>query len=199
MISNVFAMIFTPHKQWHAIANNPPTTIVSPLIYTLILALIPAIAWYFGTTRVGWTVGDGDIIRLTTDSALIIMLLFYAAMIACIGVIGYMVHWMSATYGADSSLAKGLMVTTCAATPLFLSGFCGFYPQFWIDLTLGLVTVSYSVYLLYIGIPIVMGIPQERGFLFSSAVLGVGLVILIALMTGSVILWDMGAAPAFTD
>lgn len=199
MISNIFATIFTPNKQWHSIAANPPSSIASPLIYTLVLAIIPAIAWYFGTTDVGWTVGDGDHVRLTKDSAKMIMILFYLAMLGAICVIGYMIHWMSATYGANSTLAKGLTLATCAATPLFLSGFSGFYPQFWIDLTLGLVTVSYAVYLLYTGIPIVMGIPQERGFLFSSAILGVCLVMLMALMGGTVILWDMGAAPSFTD
>ena len=44
-----------------------------------------------------------------------------------------------------------------------------------------------------------MDIPEERGFLFSSAVVGVALVILICIMVGSVILWEYGAAPAFTD
>jgi hypothetical protein len=52
---------------------------------------------------------------------------------------------------------------------------------------------------LYLGIPIVMQIPKERGFLFSSAVLAVCLVIIIVIMVGSVILWDFGAAPRFTD
>lgn len=199
MISNVFAMIFTPRKQWQSIANDPPSNIVSPLLYTMALAIIPVIGWYYGSTHVGWTVGDGDIIKLTQDSALVIMVLFYAAMLGSVGIVGYLIHWMSSTYGANSSLVKGITITTCAATPLFLSGVSGFYPQFWINLTLGLITVSYAVYLLYIGIPIVMKIPQERGFLFSSAVLGVCLVILIALMGATVILWDMGAAPSFTD
>ena len=40
---------------------------------------------------------------------------------------------------------------------------------------------------------------KARPFLFSSAVVGVALVILICMMVGSVILWDYGAAPAFTD
>ena len=44
-----------------------------------------------------------------------------------------------------------------------------------------------------------MDIPEERGFLFSSAVMGVAMVILICLMVGAVILWDFGAAPSFTD
>jgi hypothetical protein len=33
---------------------------------------------------------------------------------------------------------------------------------------------------MYLGIPIVMRIPQERGFLFSSAVLAISLVILVS-------------------
>jgi hypothetical protein len=199
MIGNFFAMIFTPRQHWRSIAANPPATIASPLVHTAIFAIIPAIAWYFGTTKIGWQIGDGDMIRLTTDSARNIMILFYLAMIASIIVIGSMIHWMSVTYGANSSLAKGLTIATCAATPLFLSGFVGFYPQFWIDLTLGILVVSYAVYLLYVGIPIIMNISEERGFLFSSAVLGVCFVILMALMGGSVIMWDMGAAPSFTD
>ncbi len=64
---------------------------------------------------------------------------------------------------------------------------------------IGVVALSWSVYLMYLGIPIVMNIPEERGFLFSSAVLAIAMVILICLMVGSVILWDFGAAPAFTD
>ena len=53
--------------------------------------------------------------------------------------------------------------------------------------------------MMYLGIPIVMDIPQERGFLFSSAVLAIGLVLIVCLMVASIILWDFGAAPAFTD
>jgi hypothetical protein len=106
---------------------------------------------------------------------------------------------MSDTYGANSSLTKGIVIVGLTSTPLFIAGLVGFYPVLWIDLLIGVAAVSWSVYLLYLGIPIVMGIPEERGFLFSSAVVGVALVILICMMVGSVILWDYGAAPAFTD
>jgi hypothetical protein len=40
---------------------------------------------------------------------------------------------------------------------------------------------------------------QERGFLFASAVVAVCLVILIGIMGASVILWDMGFAPEYTN
>ena len=41
-------------------------------------------------------------------------------------------------------------------------------------------------------------IPPERGFLFSSAVLGVGLVMLVGVMAASAILWSWGVGPVFT-
>ena len=106
---------------------------------------------------------------------------------------------MSETYGADSSIAKGIVIAGLTATPLFITGLVGFYPLLWLDLLIGVAAVSWAVYLLYLGIPIVMGIPEERGFMFSSVVLAIALVILICLMVGSVILWEFGAAPAFTD
>jgi hypothetical protein len=106
---------------------------------------------------------------------------------------------MSATYGAASTLTKGIVIAGLTSTPLFIAGLVGFHPLLWIDLLIGVLAVSWSVYLLYLGIPIVMNIPEERGFLFSSAVVGVALVILICIMVGSVLVWDFGAAPAFTD
>jgi hypothetical protein len=141
----------------------------------------------------------GEAIKLTVQSARQISVLFYLTMLGAIAVIGYFVHWMSATYGAASTLTKGIVIAGLTSTPLFIAGLVGFHPLLWIDLLIGVLAVSWSVYLLYLGIPIVMNIPEERGFLFSSAVVGVALVILICIMVGSVLVWDFGAAPAFTD
>lgn len=199
MIGHVMGLIFKPTRQWQVISSLPDSRVRVSFIYTLLMALLPAIAWYHGTTSVGWRIGDGDAIRLTPESAITIVVLFYITMVASIVAIGYMIHWMAATYGANSSIAKGIMIAGFTATPLFLAGAVGFYPMFWLDLTLGLIAVSYALYLLYKGIPIVLHIPEERGFLFASAVLAVCLVILMTIMGGSVILWDMGAAPVFTD
>jgi len=120
-------------------------------------------------------------------------------MIVSIASIGYMIHWMALTYGAQSTVAKGIAIAALTATPLFIAGAVGFHPSLMIDLIVGVIALCYAVYLLYIGIPIVMHIPQERGFLFSSAVIAVCMVIFIAIMGASVILWDSVAPPIFRD
>jgi hypothetical protein len=200
MIQHSFGLLVRPGSQWRTVAALEESSLQTLLIYPCLLALLPAVAWYYGTTEVGWTVGDhGETIRLTRESARQICILFYFTMLACIAVIGYFIHWMSETYGAKSSITRGIVIAGLTATPLFIAGLVGFHPVLWLDMLVGVVAVSWSVYLMYLGIPIVMNIPTERGFLFSSAVLAIAMVILICLMVGSVILWDFGAAPAFTD
>jgi hypothetical protein len=199
MIGNIFGLLLQPKTQWAKIAEKDNFSLFSSIIYVVILALLPTAAWYYGTTKIGWVVGDGESIKMTADSAAVIVILFYCTMIASVCAIGYMVHWMSETYGANSSVAKGIAIAGFAATPLFISGAVGFLPIFWVALLIGVSAVCYAVYLLYLGIPIVMAIPEERGFLFSSAVVAFCLVILMVIMGGTVILWDMGAAPSFVD
>ena len=200
MIQHTFGLLVRPSAQWRTVADLPESSFKTLVLYPCFLAILPAVAWFYGTSQVGWTVGEhGETIKLTTQSARQICILFYLTMVACVAIIGFFIHWMSDTYGAESSIAKGIIIASLAATPMFLFGAVGFYPVLWLDMLIGIVAVCWAVYLMYLGIPIVMDIPEERGFLFSSAVMGVALVILICLMVGAVILWDFGAAPAFTD
>ena len=199
MLNHAIGLLVRPSTQWQRIASLPPATFNTMILFPCIMALLPAAAWYYGVTEVGWTVAGGDPIKLTRDSALTIIILFYFAMVCAVGIIGYFIHWMSDTYGAQSSFAKGIVIAGFTATPLFVAGLTGLHPILWLDMLLGVAAVCWATYLLYLGIPIVMDIPEERGFLFSSAVVAVCLVMVISIMAGSVLLWDFGAAPAFTD
>jgi hypothetical protein len=201
MIQHTFGLLFNPREQWRTIADLPESSQNILVLYPFIFAVLPAVAWYWGTSRVGWTVGSYEqVIRLTSASALQVNILFYCVMVAAVAIIGYFIHWMSDTYGAEkSTIAKGVMIAGLTATPLFITGLVGFYPLLWLDLLIGVVAVSWAVYLMYLGIPIVMDIPQERGFLFSSAILAIGMVIFVSILVVTVLAWDFGAAPAFTD
>ncbi|WOJ96121.1 Yip1 family protein [Congregibacter brevis] len=201
MIQHTFGLLFKPRHQWQTIAELPESSQNILVVYPVVFALLPAIAWYWGTSHVGWTVGSyNEVIKLTDASAMQVNILFYCVMVASVAAIGYAIHWMSSTYGAaQSTIAKGIVIAGLTATPLFVLGMVGFYPVLWVDLLIGVVAISWAVYLMYLGIPIVMDIPQERGFLFSSAILAIGLVLLVSIMVVSILAWDFGAAPAFTD
>ncbi|TNF34573.1 MAG: DUF1282 domain-containing protein [Gammaproteobacteria bacterium] len=199
MIHHAFGLIFQPRKQWRAIAAQSDSQLALNLAYPILLAIIPSVAWYYGTTQVGWSIGDGDTLKLTHGSALGIAVAMYVCVLGALTGIGYLVHWMSVTYGAQSSLVKGVALSGFTATPFFIAGVVGFYPNFTIDLLVSFVAIAHGVYLLYTGIPIMMKVPEDRGFLFASAVLGVAMVMFMVLMGVTVILWDAGLTPVFTD
>jgi len=199
VLFNPFAFLIQPARHWASLADNCLFNYRGHIAYPLVLALIPAFAWYYGITEVGWRVANGEPIRVTPESAFPVIILFYLAMIFSVVVIGYLTHWMSKTYGANTSLAKGISVTGFFATPLFLFGIVGVYPLLWLNMSIGIVAISWTIYLLYTGIPIVMKLPNDRAFLYASAIVGVGMIIFICVLVSSVILWDMGFSPQFTD
>lgn len=165
--------------------------------HVLLLALIPVVSAYVGTTHIGWQVTPGDAVRITERSALIIAAFYYAVIVIGVASIAYMIHWMAATYGGSQRFSRALVLASYIPTPLFLAGVMQLYPVLWLNLVINLPAVAYCVALLYTGIPVMMEIPQERGFLFSSAVLAVGLVALVAMLALTVLLWGLGAAPNY--
>jgi hypothetical protein len=200
MLINPLTLIFNSQRQWRELSKASTAHLWSFIPYLLFMGLIPCVSWYYGTTNVGWTIGDGDLTKLTPQSAANIAFAMYIATLCSVFSIGYAVHWMAATYGAsDSSVIKGVALTALTTTPFYLLGLTGLYPLFWIDFILGILGVCWSVYLLYTGIPIVMHIPKDRGFFFASALLAVSLVIFLILLGLTAILWDMGAIPVFAD
>lgn len=188
-----------PVKAWTDIASEGHSALRLLLGHTLPWALVGAVFWYYGVTQVGWRFGEEPIQRLATGSAAQICVLFYVAMVVGVIALGYLVHWMAATYAAaKSSLAHGIAVVTYTATPFFAAGVLGLHPALWFDIAAGLAVACYCVYLLYLGVPIVMNVPPERGFLFASAIVAVALVGIVAAMGATALLWDFGAEPVFT-
>ncbi|MCP5151096.1 MAG: YIP1 family protein [Ectothiorhodospiraceae bacterium] len=192
-------MFVDPKGAWTSIKSKEQSFQGVLVAHTAIFALIPAVAGYYGTTVVGWQVGGGAVTRLAPGSALQICVLYYLAMIVVVASVGGMIRWMSQTYGADQPLGHCIALATYTATPLFLVGLMQAYPVLWLNLVVGLPALGYTIFLFYTGVPIIMEIPPERAFLFSSAVLAFGLVAFVAMLAVTVLLWGSGIAPAFVQ
>ncbi len=199
VFNHVWGLFSHPDREWAVIREERCGIGRCYLTHVALLAAIPPVAAFIGSTVVGWQVGFGDPVRLTTESALQIAVAFYLAMLAGVFIMGKAIHWMARTYGAQPSLERSIVLAAYTATPLFLSGAVAVYPVLWLDMLVGLAALAYTVYLLYTGIPRMMGVSREQGFLFASAVLTVGMVVLVGLLAVTALLWGSGLAPAFTN
>ncbi|BDM65055.1 YIP1 family protein [Shewanella sp. NFH-SH190041] len=195
ILSHLKGLYTHPKQEWHTIEQNHETAHNS-LTHILLIALIPAICSYIANTQIGWNPGAGDLLYLTPASALYMSAGMYFGLIAGVFALAYLVYWMAKTFDASPSYTQAFELASYTATPLFMVGFSALYPELWFMMLVGLAGVSYSVYLLYTGVPILMKIPEEKGFIYASSVVTAGLVLLVALMTGSVILWSNGFGPA---
>ena len=192
-------LLLQPTQAWADIGRSATSALRVLVTHTLPWALVPALCWYYGVTRVGWQFGEEPVLKISADSAVKICALFYLAMLAGVAFLGYMVHWMAATYAASrSTFARGVAIATYTATPYFVAGLLGLHPSLWFDIAIGVAVACHCLYLLYLGVPIVMEIPAERGFLFASAVVAIALVGVVAMMGGTALLWDFGAEPRYT-
>jgi len=186
-----------PAEQWKSIHDNH-VSLTASLVHLLIMAAIPPVSGYIGAAHVGWRIGAGPIRHLTADSALMILIASYVALVACVLILGRAIHWMAKTYGSEPADSRATALAAYSATPLFLIGLIAVYPSLWLIMLASLLGIAYSVYLLYTGVPVLMEISQEQGFVFSSAILTVGLVMVVGLMVTTVLFWSFGMAPTFT-
>lgn len=199
MLSHIVGLFINPKKEWQSIRDSQCSVTKCYLSYVLILAAIPPVCGYFGTTLFGWQFGARDAVKLSPDSALLIALAYYLVMLVGVFTMGIMIQWMGRTYGAEQPLARTITLAAYTATPLFLVGIFELVPILWVNFLVGLPALGYTVVLLYTGLPVMMGISEEKGFLFSSAVLAVGLVALVTMMVATALLWGYGFAPQFVD
>ncbi len=199
VLQHVWGLFFHPERQWRTIREQHCTITKCYCSHVLLLAALPAIAGFIGTTQIGWQIGAREAVKLTLPSAAAIAVLSYITILVAVFSIGWLIHWMGQTYGAQQPLAQCVALAAYTATPLFLVGVLWIYPVLWFNLLVGLPALAYTVYLLYTGVPIMMNVSQERGFLFASAVLAVGLVTLVAVLAITAILWGSGLEPTFTS
>ena len=197
MLNHVWGLFTHPDQEWQEITGEERGVSHLHLGEVALLAAIPAVSAFIGTTQIGWSIGGGDPVKLTEGSALQLTILSYLVMLCGVAVMGGFIHWMSRTYDASPTLTQCIVFAAYTATPLFIGGLAALYPHIWLGMMVGTAAICYTTYLLYVGVPTFMNIPPDEGFLFSSSILAVGLVVLVAILAVTVIMWGMGVGPIY--
>ena len=191
--------IFThPDKEWRDIRKQRRSKALEFFTHVPLLALIPAISFYYGVTQAGWALGGGEPVFLTSSSAIILCVISYLSALAGVWIFGEFIHWMAATYSEEAvDPRRGMAVAVYVTIPIFIAGIAGVMPVLWINAAATMLAAVYSIYLIYEGIPILMNIDKERGFLYSTSIVTVALVLLVSMRVGTVLFWVMVFGPEY--
>jgi hypothetical protein len=201
LLSHAFGLFTHPDEEWASIRKEHENPTRLYVAYVVILAAIAPVCAYISTAHFGWTVGSDRVIKLTGASAMQVSVLTYVAILVGVFALGYAINWMAKTYGAreEHVPSNGVALAAYSCTPLFLAGFALLYPQPLFNGLIFLAAACYGAWLMYDGLPIVMGIEKEQAELYGVSMLTVALVLLVSTIAGSAILWGFGFGPAFVS
>ncbi len=202
-LEHTLGIMLHPDSEWKAIRGERHSFKQVFLSHVPFLALIPAVSFFIGVTQVGWSFGSGDPVKLTVGSAIQLCGLAYVALLFGVYALGEFINWMARTYGVKDSEERrhyeGTALAVYVTTPVFLVGIFGLYPHLWLNVTAMGIAGAYAVYLIYEGIPILMNISKDRGFMYASSIVTIGLVMMVIVIVSSVILWNLGVGPVYID
>ncbi|RUO61907.1 Yip1 family protein [Pseudidiomarina insulisalsae] len=196
ILNHIWGLYAHPREEWKTI-DQRHESMTYALSHILLVALLPCAAAYYASAHIGWSIGAREATFLTESSALSFSIAMYLGIIGAAFALGYLIHWMAKTFGATPTFTQSMELAAYTATPVIMSGVAALYPELWFVTLAFLAGVAYSVYLLYSGVPIMMHIPEERGFIYASSVVTAGLILLVILMVTSAILWANGFGPEY--
>lgn len=185
MLFKHFCHVYKP-KECLRDADREPAKITDILLHVAVLALIPTVCAYIATVHIGWDLGIGTLFVMTADKAIVAALAAFLCLNVGVYALGYAICWFAKTFDLKPNPLHCTELAVFSSLPLFLLGFVALYPVLYINVIVGIIAMGAAVYLLYTGIPIFMHIPEEEGFVYSTWVITIGLVMLVVFLGAAI-------------
>lgn len=159
-------MLFHPATGWRSIREEEGSRRSILFAYVLPMSLIPAVASFIGYGFVG---ASGLLFRVSGlywGTAMAIDSLITSLSVYGLGT--WFVNRMAPAFGAKRDAGRSAQLVAYAYTPAWLAGIFYLLPSLQELVVLGL----YSVYLFYLGIPVLKPMPDDQriAFTISSAI-----------------------------
>jgi hypothetical protein len=174
LVERVKAILLTPKTEWAVIEGESGDAQYLFTNYVAILAAIPAVS-----ALLGYSIGLG------VGHSLIFAIFSYVLYCAGWFVAALAIDTLAPNFGARKSFPDALKVAAYSSTAVWVAGIFFLIPPLSVLIILGL----YSIYLLWLGLPVLMKAPQDRVTGYTAAVVIAILVIMfvIALILGMII------------
>jgi hypothetical protein len=158
VIARAKGMILSPRSEWEQIAREPGA--VTDLLgsYVAILAAIPALARFVGHSLIG---GYEPVL-----SGLFRTVIAYAATFTVVYVLAGVIDLLARKFEVPKNFPAALKLSIYSHTPVWLAGIFLLVPGLNFLMLFGL----YGSYLLWLGLPVLMGVSREQAWLYAAAV-----------------------------
>ncbi|MDO7596584.1 MAG: YIP1 family protein [Pseudomonadota bacterium] len=186
-----FGLFSVPRVEWKSISDEKTDLTQFGLTRLIFFAAVPAISFLIGLTQVGWSLSGTDYNKVAMGYAFLMAVAFYVLIVVATLLMAYFTFAMERAFGTEASFERCFIFVTYTATPMYMAGLVGFLPIVWLCMMVLMAAVFYSLYLLYIGIPIYMNIPEGKGFIVATSIVSAGLCMMVCFNVATVIIWSI--------
>lgn len=173
-------MILKPAEEWGVVADEPATVGGLFTGYAAILALIPAVVGLLAALFLGAAMSQymgGAMGAMTTGALLTQTVLGYISGLLLVLVMSYLVSAVAPSFNGRQDLVQATKLMVYSGTAAWVSSFFLIIPVLGILVYFG--GLAYSVYLIYLGLNPVIGVPKEK-------VAGMTVVVILAYIVGAI-------------
>ena len=167
LIERTKAILLKPKETWGVIKEEQTTIMELFTSYAAILAAIPPIASLIGMSLIGMSF-MGVSFRIPFGSALIYAVTYYILSLLGIYVNAMVINTLAPKFDAQQNLLSAMKVSVFSTTPFWVAGVLFIIPS--LSPIIMLLSL-YSLYLFYLGLPVLMDIPKEKALTYVIVVI----------------------------
>lgn len=172
LVQRVQDILLKPKDTWPQIAAEPATPQSLYKDWLLILAAVPAVAGFIGLSVLG-VGGFGFSYRVPIVSGLVHMVFSYLLSLGMVYLLALLVNALAPSFGGTPDRLAALKLVAYGSTAGFAGGVFQLLPSL---SALGLLCGLYSIYLVYLGLPVLMRNPPEKSAGYTAVVVVAGIV-----------------------
>jgi hypothetical protein len=168
LVDRVKNILLSPRTEWPVIDAEPATVASLYTGYIMPLAAIPAICQAIGMSMIGMTIPFiGGHYKTPIVSALISAAVFYCFSLVAVFIVALIVDALAPSFGGTKNQVQALKVVAYSYTASWVGGFLSLIPALSI---IGVLFGLYSLYLLYLGLPVLMKSPPDKAVGYTVVV-----------------------------
>jgi hypothetical protein len=189
LVDRVKNILLQPKSEWEVIAGE--STTVGGLFtgYAAILALLPVVGGIVAMGLLGISAGGmgglgGAGLSIGLSAVVAMTVIGYVVGLAVLWLMSFIVNAVSPSFNGKSEMVQATKLMTYSSTPNWVVGLVSpFIPI--VGSLLGIGAIAYAVYLIYLGLKPVLGVPQEKVAGFTVVI--VLIYIVLSLVVGGII------------
>ena len=171
MVARAKSLLLTPEAEWRRIDAEPMTVKAIMIGWAAPLAAIGPLAALIGTQVFGFRV-FGIVYRPPLGNSLATAVVSYVTALIGVYVLALVIDNVAPSFGARRDMVAATKVAVFSFTAAWLAGIFTLVPQLAV---LGLVGL-YSLYLLWIGLPILMKPPADKAQTYAVVAIACGII-----------------------